>query len=255
MKLFVTIPFHRTEEKTGYLSEVLESLQQIQAEKTIIIHTDDPGFNVAEKNVTVEYVKLDNPWNLTWVHKDYFQSFILSDYTHFIYLEDDIKLTPTAFDYWLNTRRLLKRTNTNFVPGFLIVEYKDRVAYSVAFHGDYKLKLTVVGNKLFFCPENSYQCMFIMDKDLAWEHMHNESFKKGVQADGLGQPEAANSAYLHFNVPEGFPNRILMPYEGFVRCAVHHLPNKYVNMPTDIHGKVPMFDIAEKVKGELLNVC
>ncbi len=74
-------------------------------------------------------VDLASPWDLTWRHKaiisDEFLGGKRGGFTHFIYLEDDIRLTFTNLCYWLKFRNLLRPAG--LLPAFVRMEYRAAV--------------------------------------------------------------------------------------------------------------------------------
>ena len=55
---------------------------------------------------------LADPWSLTWCHKAIISSEFIANndgrYSHFVYLEGDIRLSLTNFCYWIEFRQLLR---------------------------------------------------------------------------------------------------------------------------------------------------
>ena len=60
--------------------------------------------------------------------------------THFLYLEDDILIDKNNLNYWINSRKVLKRFN--LIPGFIRTEVNqnDNELYAIDFVKKDKLK-------------------------------------------------------------------------------------------------------------------
>ena len=62
------------------------------------------------------------------------------DITHFLYLEDDILISKDNFNYWVNSRKILKKFN--LIPGFIRTEINQETKeiYAIDFVMKTKLK-------------------------------------------------------------------------------------------------------------------
>ena len=113
MKLYVNICFHYVEERLKFLDEVIESVLEIPTEQTVIIVNSNELFK-CEGVVNVAH-GLKDPYHLTWEHKKYMEEFLKTDYTHYVYLEDDMKITAKTMAYWNKTKSLFQEKNLNFM--------------------------------------------------------------------------------------------------------------------------------------------
>ena len=243
MKLYVNICFHYVEERLKYLDEVIASVNEIPTDETIIIVNSNELFE-CEAVVNVA-LNLKNPFHLTWEHKKYMQEFLKTDYTHYVYLEDDMKLTTTSLEYWLQTKKLFKNNNLNFIPAIHRIEYKDGVEVSLdttrkpgACNG------IILGDQKFvFLPE-PYQGMFIMDREDVVEHLISQYANIG-QYHNYGIRESANIGNMYVNVPQGYSHRAVVPVNNFEQCWVHHVANNYADNPNTPHAKIPAKDLLD----------
>jgi hypothetical protein len=205
--------------------------------------------------------KLPSPWLLTWVHKKVMlEKYQDSTYTHFMCIEDDMEVTPTNIEYWLDDRKRLKPFG--LYPSFLRVEWSDRLrewtmtdsvrgdlfSYSNSPHLDF------VDGRSFVNLPRTYQGMFFYDRELMSEHINSISFdlfrflpdwrQRILSTEWpLGLTEAAVTGISHQNVPEGCYSRNFIPvYAKYLLidpcCFVHHLPNKYTDQEGSSLGKV-----------------
>ena len=254
MKLFVNIAFHYVAERVGFLHQVLTSVTSIKTEKTkIIINFNDVDIalmnNIVDKypQGVIEVHKttgLGNPFMLTWEHKKYLSEFLETDYTHYAYLEDDMKLTQENIDYWIRTRKLFKDNDVNFLPSFYRVEIRnDGNKVSVDFMYPQKIeesKCITVENEQYIFPNYPYHGMFVMDRELVEEHINSSAsdFDKCKRVYDIR--EDANVLYIFDDVPEGYPHRAVLPLNGLDECAIHHVANNYSKDVNTLFGKILM---------------
>jgi hypothetical protein len=191
---------------------------------------------------------LPNPWLLTWAHKVVFARKINDlSFTHFMYTEDDLEVTPNNVYYWIRAREALRPFG--LYPSFLRVEWNDTehdwfctdISSPVSTVTAPKLS-SAFGHYQYLNMPNPYQGLFFYDRELMIEHVESETFDimkyghlEAINATwGGGVAERANFALTFVNTPAGFSSRNVVPY--FVKylqidphCWVHHLPNNYAN--------------------------
>jgi len=244
MKLYVNICFHYVEERLQYLDKVINSIQKIPTKETLIIVNSNERFE-CEGVVYVAH-GLKDPYHLTWEHKKYMVEFLKTDYTHYVYLEDDMEITKQTMDYWIETRQLFKENNANFLPAIHRIEYdNDGVPYSLDCTKKINfinLQKVMIGDQAFASLPEPYQGMFIMDRELVQEHMNTQSYYIG-QNRGYGIRESANLGNMYENVPDGFSHRALVPLEKFERCWVHHNSNNYQANLNTPHAKIKVEEL------------
>lgn len=258
MKLLITITFHYDEAKLYYLKRVLDSIEKITTDKTkVVISVND--INDDECNtILLLNEKLDiqlntvrrlyHPFFLAWAHKHYMIEFMDDEnFTHFIYLEDDIEITPITIDYWVKTRKLFKKYNLNFLPAIVRVEYDSNgniyVVDSIQSNYINNSPIVNVEDKKFISIERPYQAMFIMDRELVKEHIMSRSFRYETAMPFNGcwlVQDLASQGNMFENIPDGFDHRMLLPLQDFDDCLVHHNTDTYVNITDSIHSKLPV---------------
>ncbi len=258
-RLVVTITYFFNKKKLVNLNKVCVSLSEICNFTKIYILTNNissKNYNELKKAIKVKVKiviiksKLSNRL-LPWYHLEYMKkAFNDKKITHFIYLEDDILLNKQNFIYWLNSRKYLKKLN--LIPGFVRIEkYKnDKDFYTV----DYlkKTKLNSLGHVelneeiKFVNNPYPYQGMYLYDRELMKEHLNGPSSNPdcGHGAYNLNFVNQnminhdlvakANMGLTFINVPEGFVNRIVIPFNLIENqidkeCYIRHLSNEYVN--------------------------
>jgi hypothetical protein len=159
-------------------------------------------------------------------------------FTHFIYLEDDIRLSRRNFEYFIRDRPALDELG--FIPSFLRYEYNaaslklctSDVIHPVALNG----QTISTENGTYITPDNPYCAAFILDLELAKEYVSTDSFDPEKSASACRWPSTERSAMgLCFeHVPPGHPSRFKIPVDlkkniPHARCLIHHLPNNFTN--------------------------
>jgi hypothetical protein len=143
-RLLVAISFHFDAARVCFFAEVLRSLAEFPVSAmhvTILTNTlEDDELDLLRrlcseiltgKVTSIEsHTNLSNPWHLTWCHKPMISKQFLGDsddeYTHFIYLEGDIRLSFVNFCYFVEFREALR--NYGLLPSFIRMEYRTAVA-------------------------------------------------------------------------------------------------------------------------------
>lgn len=273
MKLLIVIAFHFNPEKIELLKKVVSLHPAITDQVECIVTTNsvksselDEIMHLTPKaeNYKLEVVSFPNlphPWLLPWGHKQIVkEKFSDPSYTHFLYIEDDMGFNRMNFDYWLESRELIK--DTGLYPSFNRVEFNgvrnlwvlvDQVEPISA------LETGVISrsneNKFFMNLKNPYQGLFLYDRELMLEHINSYTFdiNKYGRVDlidhnpewpGGGVAERANFALTFDSIPSGFTSRsavCVIENLGILdpRSFVHHLPNKYTNLDNSCFGRVP----------------
>ena len=192
---------------------------------------------------------LPHPYHLTWVHKTFITKWLSqaqSKDDFFIYIEDDMVLTADNFSYFyhflpqLGPRRL--------IPGFLRFEIVSGVRYSVDFVEPQPILLhknVTLGKYVFINPTNPYWAGFILDKDLATEHVGADSFDldRSALRSTWQVRERAAMGLTWEDPPHGFRSRYVVPLLGdapFEACLVWHCAQNYTSARQARFGSVPV---------------
>lgn len=243
MKLQVVITFHYNEDKLENLKRVIESVRNIKTEQTKIIVCTNQYFAT---DVQLDIIdRLYHPYFLAWGHKRHMIHFLDTDFTHFMYLEDDMEVTDQTMQYWLRNKELFTRNNLNFLPGIVRVEYDGDDAYCVDVINPCSTKIRPVVNiegQEFISLSEPYQAMFIMDRNDVNEHIRSKSFMYATATPFHGAwliQDLAAQGNMYEAVPSGFEHRYLIPVNNTKECWVHHNTDTYVNKPESQHSKLP----------------
>ena len=258
LKIVATIAFFYNKKKLINLNKVCQSLYNI--DKSISIHILTNKISLKEYNnlkkiikIKVKIIVIKNTLNerlLPWYHYEIMRkSFKNKNITHFLYLEDDILINKENFKYWLNCRQLLKKLN--LIPGFVRVEKykKNKNLYTVDYLKKFKLnslaQISTNSSIKFVNNPHPYQGMYLYDRELMREHLNGPSSNPdcGHGAYNLNfinqnminhdLVAKANMGLTYINVPDGFLNRIVIPFKIKHNhidevCFIRHLSNKYV---------------------------
>lgn len=278
MKLLACIAFNYNIERLVYLRKVLQMQQYLAPVVHTVVTTTTSNANdlatimaIAPKNserynFSVQTFELPNPWLLPWAHKVVMARNIEDkSYTHFMYSEDDIEVSPINIKYWLNARDELR--SYGLYPSFLRVEWNEKLQGWTSTDNWESISISKSpvakihnSNYHYINLINPYQAMFFYDRDLMLEHTASvtfdvmkygqiENIDKFPGWGGGGVAERANYAQTFMNVPSGFTSRNVVPFfEKYVAidpcCFVHHLPNNYANSLPHLNlGKLLVRDI------------
>ncbi len=259
IRLLATVPFHFRSSRLEYLFQTVRSISRfpIAALDLVIVTNVDqeeclgqirntcqpllksfPGGG--QKNLFIEsQTQLKDPWMLTWCHKRLItDDFLKKDYTHFLYIEDDILLSFENFIYFLHYRDRLKEYG--LLPAFQRIEYNkddnrlylcDQIGIS-----DFKARRSVkLDGYDFVNIDYPWSAVFILDRELALEHIGTKSFdaklSESVRPDWM-TPCRAGMGLTFENIPAGFTQRGVSPVNPQTLTTpcwswVYHLPNNY----------------------------
>jgi hypothetical protein len=265
-RLLIAISFHYTPARLRHLADVIKSLSEFPvAALTVVLYTNAHsegdlrplrqifvGASLAD--FTIESVpNLENPWLLTWSHKELIPDLFLdrkARYTHFIYVEADIRLTFANFEYWLQGRNTLRAAG--LLPSFLRFEWREstfELTTSDMFWRVYSpgQPNVIFGTSVFVSMPNPYNPLFIFDTELATEYIASTASDPTESAKlcEWGLAERSAMGLCMTQVPSSFPTRYVVRFDGETGeppagALVRHLPDNYANNDRSALGKVPM---------------
>ncbi|MGX7874082.1 hypothetical protein ACVDG5_016200 [Mesorhizobium sp. ORM6] len=267
-RILCAITFHFDRNRLGYLAEVLRSLAEypVTAMDVIIItntlNKDELGLlnrlcrETLTRNghVVRSHGDLTDRWDLTWCHKSIIASEFVQEnhgrYTHFIYLESDIRLSFLNFCYFVEFREALR--GLGLLPSFIRVEYSTALGGFTSSDVFWPVYVPVqshvlLGDMALVNMPNPYNPLFILDLELGAEYVQSPSFDR--QASGTvcpwGAAERAAMGLCLENVPAPFQSRYVMPIYRKTDTVpafawIWHMPNNYADNPRSALGKVRM---------------
>lgn len=257
-KLLVCISFLFRLDKLKYLFQIINDLYEIDCFSVVVVifTEEDNAENLLVLNrLTSKFERNKFRFEivsrpdlkgalraLPWAHKAYIKEKFQDpdcDFSHFVYLEEDIRFSRVNFKYFLDYRGQLKQSG--LIPGFIRIEFNE--ALGDIFTADQRSvnnfagrsKLTI-GDLDFLNLDEPYAAMHLMDRELLSEYIGSPSFdfEKSYDVVGWGEPERAAMGLAFENVPDGFIFRTVVPVSRRTRipdvmALVHHLPNNYTN--------------------------
>jgi len=265
-RILCAITFHFVGARIGFLAEVLRSLSEfpVAAMDVAIVTNTFRDEDLAPlrrlcaeifsgKNATVRsYGDLAHPFNLAWCHKDIIASEFASGnngrYTHFIYLEDDIRLSFANFCYFTEFREALR--GFGLLPSFVRVEWSATLGGFVASDAFWPVYVPVqasvlLGDTVMVNMPNPYNPCFILDVELAEEYVRSRSFDREASTEvcSWGVRERAAMGLCLENVPPPFQSRYAVPVSTQTDMVpsvarISHLPNNYADDPRMPLGKI-----------------
>jgi hypothetical protein len=279
-RILTAISFHFDASRVRFLAEVLRSLAEYPvASMDVVIITNTFRHDqlallrrlcaevLSESSASIRsYGDLSNPWNLTWCHKPIIATEFVDGnhgrYTHFIYLENDIRLSFVNFCYFLEYRERLR--GFGLLPAFVRVEYSANLGGFVTSDVFWPIYVPAqshirLGDTVLMNVPNPYNPFFILDLELAQEYVQSRSFDRegSLEVSPWAVADRSAMGLCLENVPPPFQSRYLVPVSrqtGMVpACAwVWHLPNNYADNPNTVLGKVRMDELfagAQEVSG------
>lgn len=262
-RILVSITFHFRDSRLQTLFQVIRALSEFPVQVLDIVITsnvddrdslekvkglaepllkDYPLRPLSRKTLSIaSFTDLADPWLLPWTHKQLVVDKFLgtgSDYTHFIYLEDDILFSFDNFCYFVHYREELKKTR--LIPSFQRIEYNDQdnqlyLLDQVGISDFDARKHIDIGDYSFVNLDYPYNAMFILDRELAEEYVRTRSFNrkdsKEVKPE-WGVAERAAMGLCFESPPQGFTLRYVSPVDPVTRTTprwswVYHIPNNY----------------------------
>ena len=258
-RLLVCITFHYSETRIPILKKTCSRLGELAEEVNVVILTNEES-NIPsllrELETTSYQLKilapklLGHPYLLTWCHQQIFRDRIKEDTTtsHFMYIEDDIVITPENIEYWLEGREVLR--NIGLIPSFLRYERSSRNSKLFATDLTRKVNPLITPKAYVDSKEYAYmnlpqpyQGMYLLDRELIEEHLNCGSSSPDFGSWPIR--EKATQGITFLNVPRPFSSRNVIGYSISTqaidkRSLIHHAANNYVDDPGSQLGKVPI---------------
>lgn len=260
-RLLVAVTFYYRVERLPYLLNVIRTLRDFPVtEVKIVVYTNEiseedyTAFErllayYATERFSCEISRTPDPpyaYGVAWAHRGLIRDRFVpesSQYTHFVYLEDDMRFSYLNFCYFLFFREVLRPRGV--LPAFVRVEFnKSRLDYCATDASvlmDYKKAFGVIerkqiayGRHVFVPLDNAYMAMYILDRELGQEYVASRSFdrEKSSEVVDWGVAERAAAGLCREDLPPGYATRYVVPLDAVSRvpavCSwIYHLPNNY----------------------------
>ena len=250
-KIAIVICFHFKKKRLETLKLNISNISKYNFQKDVTIITNDITKTDQEKIsriikdkiknysiITIKNLPDDNflPWHSINVMREKIKS---RSFSHFMFLEDDIIVNSENISYWMHFRKILKKFS--LIPNFLRCELYNRKYYSVD-NPNYisKNKMPTISTKTkkfgFINSKYPYSGMYLMDRNLLKVFLKSEAskidfgFTHKVMRALYPIKELANIAHAYFLVPNGYHNKLVLPFDGNKipsYCVIEHKDLKY----------------------------
>jgi hypothetical protein len=267
VQILCAITFHFDVLRLVFLGDVLRSLAEFPTRSLdvfILTNTEDEDElrmleHLCQVTLPGAFVSiqserdLETRFELTWRHKRLIVEQFLApgnDYTHFIYLEGDIRLSIVNFCYFIEAREKLR--DFGLIPAFVRVEYGDHLNSFTCSDSFWPIYVPVqpkivLEDDVYLNMPNPYNPLYILDRELALEYIGSRSFDRERSRDvsSWGIAERAAMGLCLENVPAGFNSRYVVPVSrktcmAYPQALISHLPNNYANNPRSPLAKVTL---------------
>jgi hypothetical protein len=258
------ITFHYRPHTMQYLGRVLKNLSDFVVARmnvTIVTNAEDPDILDRIRKLSENYLEpgnhsvfsappLDPPQLLTWQHKSLLRGAAhdANEFSHFLYLEDDIGFTFRNFIYFLEFVTPLRQER--LIPSFIRSEFNH--TYGALFSADAVVPMTIIDEKAvylsgvkFVSPVFPYCACFIMDRAMIEEYIDSMSFglESSCKTSDWGVSERSAMGLCWEDPPKGFRHRYVLPIRDdrqvLPEAQIAHMPSNYTNSPhVDKLGKL-----------------
>jgi hypothetical protein len=276
-KIAACVAFSFKEERLNFLSKICKNLEIINPKTDLTIIVNDVGFekkDLIKKKINEDCslnVKFFNPKDLLdprllpFAHYEVVKEKIKDkEFSHFLYLEDDILISEKNIKYWMASRESLKKYQ--LIPGFLRTEInlanKEKYLVDSTKKNIFFLAPKVFNKEKDFAFVNLqsfYSGTYFYDRELMLEHLSGPSksldFGHGsynqkfiiTEMQELGLLERASAGLAYKDVPLGYFHRNVVPVDVKTKqiknyCLIEHLSNKFANTKSDF-GKIKVNDL------------
>jgi hypothetical protein len=278
-RILCCITFHFVRTRLESLADVLEALADFPVaalDVVIVTNAIDDAEGSMLRRLTAEILDggratihrvddLAHPFDLAWRHKEVLAGRFLGaegeGYTHFVYLEDDIRFTFENFRYFVEAREQLR--DAGLLPAFVRAEWSHPAGGLVATDLFWPVYVPVqpqlrVGELVFTNLPNPYNPCYVLDRALAAEHAASLSFDSETSGRVMacGVRERAAMGLCLDNAPKPFRWRYVVPVTRTNAvpswARVRHLIATYATEPQTGLGKTrldSLFVGAERTTG------
>lgn len=231
MKLLACIASHNPEERKSYLFRIINVLSIYNMDVDIILDVNKQFEMEGVKEVCV-HTDLPHPYMLTWCHREHIKTHI-SEYDWFMYLEDDMWISPENFMHYTENFNLLW---DKYVPSFVRIETFNEEKYitDVTSYESSKSIFSYKG-KQWIELSNPYHAFWIMSREALISSMPS-NFKR---------LETWRELAASFPMWELKKKPIVEIKDGQINplCYSFHLPNNYASFSGTPFGKIKINEL------------
>jgi hypothetical protein len=257
--LLTAVTFHYDDTRLNFLQKTCLQIPSLAFKYKLLIITNTQNEHSHEKIKEqlkflknfeiISYPVMGHPFFLTWGHQSIFKQYLTLDYSysHFMYLEDDIQITPDNVTYWLRGRHELK--GFGLYPSFVRYELgnKDETRYATDITKELRLKklphIFITSDYAYLNSPQPYQGMYLMDHEMIVNFYNSPACSPDFGNWNIR--EKATQGLTFLNVPKNFFSTNLIGYNVSKKyidpgALIQHLPGNYANDPNSPFGKVPI---------------
>lgn len=249
----MAVTFFYDESRFGYLAQIAEHYSHLATRTSVWVVTNSSDesahrkirglFSDVELHIIVPS-HLGHPFLLPWFHRDIFAELHRTqpEVSHFLYVEDDLEVTPENVRYWLEAREILRPFSG--IPSFLRVEegpdghFYSSDVYRTAHIGN--LPRLIDSQGYWVNLRYPYQACYLMDRELMAEFLQSPT--QSPDSGTWPIREKATQGLIHSNVPAGCFSRAFIRVDtgGAIpsRAQIHHLPNNYAARKGNKYGSL-----------------
>lgn len=258
-KLAICVTFHFSQNRLAYLTEAGARFHKLARQVSLHVVTntdrseDIAAIRACFPAIHAEIVvpdHLGHPFLLTWIHRRVLGDIHASDpnVSHFLYLEDDLRITEANILYWLRWEPVLSRFG--LYPSFFRFEQNrrgHRVCTDATRSENISLlpHVRVSEHAAFVNAPNPYQGLYLFDRTRFGEFISSDAASPDFGTWKIR--EKATQGLTFFNVPTGCRSRNFVLWDnrhGIDGGAlIHHLPNNYAENPATRFGTVRVEDV------------
>jgi hypothetical protein len=258
--LSVSVTAHFAERRLKYLREVLSALPDLARRVRVQIFTNTHEHHEQElikgsipQGLDAKlYVPelLGHPYLLPWCHFEIFRKQLdAGEVSHFLYIEDDLLITPENVAYWIDGRD--KLASLGIIPSFL--RFEEAVG-GIPVATDVTSRLRLSGlprvktqdGSLYCNLPQPYQGMYLLDRALAAEHFLGATSSPDHAVGGIRESAALGVTFGH--IPNGCHSRNFLKINLEKNtldsgALVKHLANNYANTSASGSGSIPLNEL------------
>lgn len=263
MKIAVHITFFFVETRLDYLRKVIANFEELPHDLHFFIYSNrDLKSLIKASNVQFKlfpYKKFGvlgynggfwnklkltsfvHPYHLAWENRKVVEQ-IVDAYDVQMYIEDDIAFKNENFNYWLKYKDICNRDNYNL--GFLRFESDSKNQTYLTDLFDLPKKTIRLNQQLFLINNTNPYCGFwIYGQDELKKFVKTNEWNFKFKGIGIREKSAIGWHGLMMNRYQGTILPLCLSENGEYilsqGCAVHHIPNTYINDPVHCKIKLP----------------
>jgi len=226
--LLICIPFFYKYENLKYLKKTSNHYKTIAKKCFVVILTNTTSsleinnikkiFSQNQLRFIVKTPKLlGHPYFLPYSSLEIMKRFYKQNFSHFLFIEDDMLFTKKNMLYWMKSRADISSIDDSFYPSFVRIEkdYKNKYVYSDFKKRYLKLLLPKFKTKkhTYINLPRNYQGMYLYDRKLMNEYLSTDANNPDFGNHHIR--EKANIALSFYNIKKNFFSRNILLMDNY----------------------------------------